>query len=93
MDTREPIPVVANSFRLLLHSLVYRLMFALRQRVAEQCPELGHVQFDTLRLRLLKVAALVRQSARWIWVRLSVAFPLKRLFFGLLDSASARSLR
>ena len=73
----------ANFFRLLLHALAYRLLHALRKRVAEHSTELGRVQFDTLRLRLLKVAAWVSQSVRRILVRLPKAFPYAKLFRNL----------
>lgn len=71
---------VANAFRLLLHAFAYRLLDALREEVAAVAPVLGQAQFDTLRLRLLKVAAIVRQSVRRITVALSKAFPLASLF-------------
>lgn len=70
----------ANSFRLLLHAAAYRLLHALREEAALVSPELGRAQFDTLRIRLLKVAALVRQSARRIWVRLPRAYPWRHAF-------------
>jgi hypothetical protein len=70
----------ANFFRLLLHAGAYRLLQALRQQVAEQSAVLGHAQFDTLRLRFLKVAALVTQSARRILIRLPRAFPWAEVF-------------
>jgi len=70
----------ANFFRLLLHTAAYRLLHALRQEVAEESAELGRAQFDTLRLRLLKVAAWVTQSVRRILVRLPQAFPQAELF-------------
>lgn len=69
-----------NYFRLLLHALAYNLMFALRQQVAEQQPELSSWQFDTLRLKLLKVSANVKRTCRRIVVQLSEAFPLSALF-------------
>ncbi len=71
---------VANAFRLLLHAFAYRLLDALRDKVAAVAPALGKAQFDTLRLRLLKVAAIVRQSVRRISVALSKAFPLASVF-------------
>jgi hypothetical protein len=37
-------------------------------------------QFDTLRLRLLKVGARVRQTARRVWVHLSSAYPYRHLW-------------
>lgn len=79
---------VANYFRLLLHMLAYRLMHALRQDVAPHSPELARAQFDTLRLRLLKVAALVGQSVRRVLVRLPRAFPFAALFRQLLHQGA-----
>jgi len=73
----------ANFFRLLLHAAAYRLMFALRQAVRTISPQRGRWQFDTLRLRLLKVAAWVTRSARRIVVRLPRSFPLADLFRAL----------
>jgi len=73
---------VANAFRLLLHAFAYRLLDALRDEAAAAAPslELESAQFDTLRLRLLKVAAVVRQSVRRITIALSKAFPLASIF-------------
>jgi hypothetical protein len=66
---------VANWFRPLLHGTAYRLLHALRQRLHEHHSDLGQLQLDTLRLRLLKVAAIVTQSARRILVRQPLAHP------------------
>jgi hypothetical protein len=71
---------VANAFRLFLHALAYRLLDELRCEVAHVSPLLGRAQFDTLRLRLLKVATLVSQSVRRIVLRLPGAFPLAEVF-------------
>lgn len=79
----------ANFFRLLLHALAYRLLHALRQRVALSSAELGRAQFDTLRLRLLKVAAWVHQSVRRILVRLPRVFPFAELFHSLCSPGQA----
>lgn len=76
---------VANAFRLLLHAAAYRLFFALRTHVASVVPRLAHAQFDTLRLRLLKVAACVRQSVRRITVTLPRAFRLASVFRALAE--------
>ena len=70
----------ANFFRLLEHAAAYVLLHALRTQVALLSPQLGRAQFDTLRLQLLKVAALVTQSTRRLLVRLPTAFPLASLF-------------
>jgi hypothetical protein len=71
---------VANFFRLLLHAAAYRLMYVLRSAAAAVGSELGHVQFDTLRLRLLKVAANVTQRVRRILIQLPAVFPFAGLF-------------
>jgi hypothetical protein len=61
---------------LLLHAFAYRLLDELRTHIAAAAPALGRAQFDTTRLRLLKVAAQVRQSVRRIVVALPSAFGL-----------------
>jgi hypothetical protein len=71
---------VANAFRLLLHAFAYRLLDELRAHLKVVTPELGRAQFDTIRLRLLKVAAHVRQSVRRIAVALPSAFALADVF-------------
>lgn len=73
----------ANAFRLLLHALAYRLMHALRTAVGTIEPQLRRVQMDTLRLRLLKVAALVVTTVRRVVVQLPRAFPLAATFLAL----------
>lgn len=80
---------VANAFRLLLHASAYRLMFALRSRVGEVAPALATAQFDTLRLRVLKVAARVVQSVRRIVVSLPAAFPFAHVFRAVLAPRDA----
>jgi hypothetical protein len=70
----------ANFFRLLLHAAAYRLLWALRQSAQRVSDRLGRAQFDTLRLHLLKVAALVRRSKRRIWIQLPRVFPEAEFF-------------
>ena len=68
----------ANQFRLLVHVTAYLLMYLLRKQLADT--SLGGVQLDTLHLRLLKVAAIVRVTARRIWLELSAAHPSAALW-------------
>jgi hypothetical protein len=70
----------ANFFRLLVHALAYRLLQALRNRVQDAQPWMPVMQLDTLRLRLLKVAAIVTRSARRILVQLPEVFVERELF-------------
>jgi hypothetical protein len=74
----------ANFFRLMLHVAAYRLMFELREMAKPHSEELGKAEFTTLRLRILKVAALVAQSVRRVVVRLPASFGFAEVFRKLL---------
>jgi hypothetical protein len=69
----------ANQLRLYFSSLAYVLVHALR-RLALAGTEWAQAQVHTIRLRLLKIAAEVRLSARRIWVSYSNAYPWKDIF-------------
>jgi hypothetical protein len=81
--------LAANFFRLLEHAAASLLLHALRTQVAPLAPRLGRAQFDTLRLQLLKVAALGSYSTRRLLVRLPAAFPLAALFRRLAFTLTA----
>jgi len=69
-----------NQFRLLLSSLAYVLMEAIR-RLALHDTELAHAQVGTLRLNLLKIGAVILRNTRRIRFLLSSAFPHQDLFY------------
>src|SRR5246127_3972644 len=69
----------SNQLRLYFSSLAYVLLHALR-RLALAGTEWATAQVETIRLRLLKIAAEVRLTARHVWVRYSRAYPWKALF-------------
>ena len=69
----------ANQLRLYFSSLAYVLVHALR-RLGLAGTEWAQAQVHTIRLRLLKIAAEVRVSARRIWVSYSNAYPWKGIF-------------
>ncbi len=69
----------ANQLRLYFSSLAYVLVHALR-RLALAGTEWARAQVDTIRLRLLKIAAQVRVTARRIWIRYSRSYPWKHQF-------------
>jgi hypothetical protein len=69
----------ANQLRLYFSSLAYVLVHALR-RLGLRGTEWATAQVETIRLRLLKIAAEVRLTARRIWVRFSRAYPWKSFF-------------
>jgi len=69
----------ANQFRLLLSSLGYVLMESIR-RVALKGTELARAQMSTLRLKLLKIGAVILRNTRRIRFLLSSAYPYQALF-------------
>lgn len=71
----------ANWFRLLLHSLAYELVRELRTHLTGT--ELERATVHTIRLKLLKVGARVRQTARRLWVHLAGSCPSRRLWLQL----------
>lgn len=68
----------ANQFRLLLHTAAYLLWQAVRKRLAGT--EWARAQVVTLQLKLVKVAARVRESKRRIYVQLASSYPGQRLW-------------
>ena len=69
----------ANQLRLWFSSLAYVLVNELRS-VALRGTPLAKAQVWTIRVRLLKVGALVRQSVRRLVISLSSSFPLKAIW-------------
>lgn len=69
----------SNQVRLYLSSVGYVLMSALR-RLALAGTELAKAQGHTLRLKLLKIGARVRVTARRVWLHMSEAYPLAEVF-------------
>jgi hypothetical protein len=69
----------ANQLRLYFSSLAYVLIEALR-RLGLAGTEWAQAQAGTIRLKLLKIAAQVRITARRIWVRYSCAYPWQNVF-------------
>jgi hypothetical protein len=69
-----------NQFRLLLSSLAYMLLEAIR-RLALPGTELANAYVSTLRLKLLKIGAVILRNTRRIRFLLSSACPYQKLFF------------
>jgi len=69
----------ANQFRLLLSSLAYILIESIR-RLALQGTELARAQAGTIRLKLLKIGAVIVKNTRRIRFMLSSAYPYQDLF-------------
>jgi hypothetical protein len=69
-----------NQFRLLLSSLAYILLESIR-RLALEDTELAQAYVGTLRLKLLKIGAVILRNTRRIRFLLSSACPYQQLFF------------
>ena len=74
----------ANQMRLYLSGVAYVLVSALR-RLGLAGTELGRAQATTIRLRLLKIGAQVRVTARRVWVQMAGSFPLQDLFWRVAE--------
>jgi hypothetical protein len=68
---------LANQFRLLLHTAAYALFWLLRQHL--RGTELETAQVNTIRLKLLKIGARIRETCRRIWVHLASGYPHRQL--------------
>ena len=71
----------ANAFRLLLHAAAFWLLDTLRRWLAHT--EAATYQFDTLRLRLLKIGGRVRELADRVRLSLASSHPGEHLWFAL----------
>jgi len=69
----------ANQVRLLLSAVAYIVLRALREFGLPQT-ELAHAQCDTVRLKLLKIGAVIRISVRRVYVSLSESYPYRAVF-------------
>jgi len=69
----------ANQLRLSFAGCAYVLLHALR-RLGLQGTELEHAQATTIRLKLLKLGARIRITARKVWLSLAASFPLQTVF-------------
>jgi Transposase DDE domain group 1 len=85
----------ANQIRLFFSSIAYTLLEALRRLGLAGTP-MAQAQCQTIRLRLLKIGALVQVTVRRVWVRLASSCPsadVFRLAFANLDKLRPVVLR
>jgi hypothetical protein len=79
---------IANQVRLVLHTAAYWLMLAVRDAIPKTM-SLAKAEFQTIRLRLLKIAARVVEKAARIRIHLASACPEAALFRLLAGSLAA----
>ena len=69
----------SNQIRLYFSSIAYLLMEALR-RLGLKATELAQAQATTIRLKLLKIGALIRVTVRKVWIALAGGYPYAELW-------------
>jgi hypothetical protein len=74
-----------NALKLLEHTLAYALV-VLHREATSAIPEVAKAEVGTLRLRLWKIAAVVRTSVRRIWFHFSATWPYRALWLQVLEA-------
>jgi Transposase DDE domain group 1 len=82
----------SNQLRLYFSSVAYVLLQMLRH-LGLQGTELAKAQCATIRLKVLKIGALVRISVRKVWVSLAGGYPYVALFHQAYEKLRALPLR
>ena len=78
---------LANQFRLSLHTGAYCLLWLLRENLKGTA--LATAQAGTLRVKLLKIGARIRETSRRVWIHFASGYPYKSLFYRALDTIKA----
>jgi len=82
----------SNQLRLYFSSVAYVLLQMLR-RLGLEGTELAKAQCATIRLKLLKIGALIRISVRKVWVSLAGGYPYVALFRQVHETLCAMPLK
>ena len=82
----------SNQLRLYFSSIAYVLLQMLR-RLGLEGTELAKAQCSTIRLKLLKIGALIRITVRKVWVSLAGGYPYVALFRQVYEKLCAVPLR
>lgn len=69
----------ANQIRIYFSAIAYLLVDGLR-RLALTGTDMARAQVGTIRLRLLKIGALLRITVRRIWISMAASYPHQQLF-------------
>jgi len=78
---------VANAFRLVMFALAYNLLRVLRGKLADTV--LAGASIETIRTRLLKVGARVRETVRRVWVHIAGGFPCREVLGLVMERIGA----
>ena len=80
---------LANQMRLILHTAAYWLMLMVRNAIPKPQP-LASSEFSTIRLRLLKIAVRIKETASRVRLAFAANCPDAELFRGLLGTLILR---
>jgi hypothetical protein len=80
---------LANQMRLVLHTAAYWLMLAVRNVIPQPQP-LANADFSTVRLRLLKIAVRIKETASRVKLAFAANCPDAALFRGLIGALALR---
>jgi hypothetical protein len=75
----------ANQVRLCLATVAYVVLRALPEFGLAQT-ELAQAQCDTIRVKLLRLGAVVRVTVRKVWLSLSESYPLRAVFVRVVEA-------
>lgn len=78
---------VANAFRLVMFALAYNLLRVYRDKLADTV--LAGASIETIRSRLLKVGARVRETVRRVWVHIASGFPYREVLALVMERIQA----
>jgi len=82
----------SNQLRLYFSSMAYVLLQMLR-RLGLEGTELAKAQCTTIRLKLLKIGALIRITVRKVWISLAGGYPYVELFRQVYEKLCAMPLK
>ena len=78
---------VPNAFRLVMFALAYNLLRVYRTNLVDTVLEDASIQ--TIRSRLLKVGARIRETVRRVWVHIATGFPYREVLAEVLGRIQA----
>ena len=77
---------LANQFRLYLHAIAFILFQNIR--LVLKGTQLERAEIHTIRVKLLKIGARIKESVRRIWIHCASGFPLQQIFRDALQKLS-----
>ena len=74
---------LANYFRMLMSCFAYMIMQEIRLML--EGTELEKAQSNTIRLKLLKIGAKIKETVRNVWIEFTSYFVYEKIFLTLIE--------